>query len=221
MYERVPVYTDKKRGGKRVPGPTTHKRSFPLTARQKAKQKAKDVADAADATEEELYEDVEDDLVDDAVEVEEELLKDKGKGKASDKGKGRANEMTPKSKGKGKIEDGNNKEYMTSGFYCQDANAKSPFKLVNKVLSQSVVGPSRSGKRIAATQLLPNKAAKDLSFPPLPYDHGFEHFFGREHEFVLPYNIHKEATSGALNDKKKPAPYQKIRGSESWPVIGL
>jgi len=175
MYERVPVYTKGKRSKE-----ASSKRSFPLTARQKAKQKAKDV-----------------------VEEVEEVRPVKGRGKAVEpKGKG------ADAKGKEATTTTENKEYMTSGFYCQDANAKSPFKLVNKVLGQSA-GPSKLGKRKAATQL-----TKDLSFPPLPYDHGFEHFFGKEHDFVLPYNIHKDATSGALNDKKKPAPYQKIRASE-------
>ena len=103
------------------------------------------------------------------------------------------------------------KKFMNSGFYCQDANAQSPYKLVNKVLGQ---GYSRKGK---SKNLLPNAKKGGMSFPPLPYDHGYDHFFGKEHDFLLPYDIHKEATNGALNDKKKPAPYQKIRGSE-WPV---
>lgn len=99
------------------------------------------------------------------------------------------------------------KQYMNAGFYCQDANAKSPFKLVNKILGTKKNGTKRTAAAISA-------GTSGLSFPPLPYDHGYEHFFGREHDFVLPFNIHNAASNGALNDKKKPAPYQKVRGSE-------
>jgi hypothetical protein len=100
------------------------------------------------------------------------------------------------------------KQYMTAGFYCQDANAKSPYKLINKILGTKKGGSRRN---VAAST-----GIGGLSFPPLPYDHGYEHFFGREHDFVLPFNIHNAASNGALNDKKKPAPYQKVRGSESY-----
>lgn len=212
--QRVPVWRDnhtvKRKKIVRVsaPPPPPPKRSIALTARQRAKQKAKDDREAKEAAEqaaeEELYEDVPMD-----VEGEEETpKKDKGKGKEKNAG-------------------GPSKKYMTSGFYCQDANAKSPFKLVNQVLSRQpssskrkAGGASGVGKHISllksqrGSTLTGSSSTATTSFPPLPYDHGYDHFFGSEHDFVLPYNIHKEATNGALNDKKKPAPYQKIRGSE-------
>ncbi|WWD08091.1 hypothetical protein V865_006202 [Kwoniella europaea PYCC6329] len=49
-----------------------------------------------------------------------------------------------------------------------------------------------------------------VSFPPLPYDHGYDLFFNQEHEFTLPYNIMKEKLDGKLDGKKKPMAYSKI-----------
>ncbi|WWC59044.1 uncharacterized protein I303_101591 [Kwoniella dejecticola CBS 10117] len=51
------------------------------------------------------------------------------------------------------------------------------------------------------------------SFPPLPYDHGYDLFFKQEHEFVLPYHIMKEKEDGKLVAKKKPTQFTKIRGN--------
>jgi hypothetical protein len=114
------------------------------------------------------------------------------------------------------------KAYMTSGMYCQDATAKSPHKLINKVLERrkadlaqlraAAKGKSRAPRSPPAVSA---SAHAPPTFPPLPYDHGYAHFFEQEHEFKLPFNIQHEAESGALDGKKKPTPYQKIRGSKS------
>lgn len=179
-----------------APPPPPPRRVVPQTARQRAKRKAEEEREAREAAEAEIYEDV----PMDAEGEPETPKKDKGKGKEKTNGT-------------------QSKKYMTSGFYCQDANAKSPFKLVNQVYSRQAAAASSSKRKagLGRNSLLPNikrGTTAALIFPPLPYDHGYEHFFGKEHDFVLPYNIHKEATEGALNDKKKPAPYQKIRASE-------
>jgi len=131
-------------------------------------------------------------------------------------------------KARGKIKEkegapGRKKEYMSAGFYCQDADAVSPHKLVSKVLRrqkvlQKVQGKGKGkGKEVVRPKHAAAQATTgsdhDLSFPPLPYDHGHDHFFGQEHEFVLPYNIQWEAENGSLDGKKKPTPFQKIRGS--------
>jgi hypothetical protein len=108
------------------------------------------------------------------------------------------------------------KDYMTSGLYCQNATAESPHKLINKVLDrrQAELKQLRAAAKGKSRARSP-PTTNGPSFPPLPYDHGYQHFFGQEHEFKLPYNIQYEAESGALDGKKKPSPYQKIRGSES------
>ena len=132
-------------------------------------------------------------------------------------------------KGKGK---GMSKEYMTAGFYCQNANAKSPHKLINKVLAQRnlVKASSRAkakGKGKEEVAAAPRKRRsrgvaaptedqeEKISFPPMPYDFGYSHLLGQRHDFVLPFDIYQEAQTGQLDGKKRPAPYQKIRGSES------
>ncbi|WVN88881.1 uncharacterized protein L203_104096 [Cryptococcus depauperatus CBS 7841] len=48
------------------------------------------------------------------------------------------------------------------------------------------------------------------TFPPLPYDFGYNYFFGQEHDFELPFDIRMNGRSGLLNDKKKPTHFQKI-----------
>ena len=104
------------------------------------------------------------------------------------------------------------KEYMTSGFYCQDPNPESPFKLVNRVLNQASSKASGSGRRGKGK---PQKLSIErITFPPMPYYEGQKKFLEEENEFVLPFHIHAEVISGILDGKKKPTPYQKLRGSE-------
>ena len=148
-----------------------------------------------------------------------------GSGKARSSHKGRQQiQQSTKGKTQVKVEPGSRpsemKQYLTAGVYCQDASAKSPHKLVSRILTHA--GPSNSvveskkGKSKAKTNKLSNTdKGRGFVFPPLPYDYGYELFFGQEHDFVLPYDIHNEAVCGTLNAKKKPAPYHKIRSSES------
>ncbi|WVF70177.1 hypothetical protein IAT40_004965 [Kwoniella sp. CBS 6097] len=51
------------------------------------------------------------------------------------------------------------------------------------------------------------------SFPPLPYDHGYDLFFRQQHDFELPFNIRFEAENGLLVRKAKPTAFQKLRGN--------
>lgn len=104
------------------------------------------------------------------------------------------------------------KRYMEAGFYCQDDFAKSPHKLVSKVLLRREAEDQlkrRKGNALFRPDL--NRPA----FPPLPYDYGNELFFGAQHDFVLPFNIRAEAENGLLDGKKKPAAYSKLRASAS------
>ena len=117
-------------------------------------------------------------------------------------------------KGKEKSRDGSKKRYMAAGFYCQNPNAKSPHKLVSKVLRQgSSSKAGHSGRKPRASTSKKGIQEETVHFPPLPYDYGYDHFFGQEHEFRLPYNIHQEAEKGMLDDRKRPTPYQKLRQS--------
>jgi hypothetical protein len=104
---------------------------------------------------------------------------------------------------------------MEAGFYCQDDFAKSPHKLVSKVLMRREAESklkSKYPKANAAYRPELNRPA----FPPLPYDYGYELFFGEQHDFVLPFNIRSESENGLLDGKKKPAPYSKLRASERF-----
>lgn len=108
------------------------------------------------------------------------------------------------------VNPGKRKEYMSAGLYCQDAEPPSERALVNKVLDSRVPvkrGPGRPRKS------QPPPADGNMTFPPLPLDHGMVHFFEKEHEFVLPYNILWESETGALDGKKRPPAYRKLRSS--------
>ncbi|WRT65156.1 uncharacterized protein IL334_002099 [Kwoniella shivajii] len=129
------------------------------------------------------------------------------------------------------------KKYMTAGFYCQDPDPPISKQLVNKVLSiraqeqklnmksnaksasSAAVKPARitrgkgQVKSTKNTQKTAVIAQERPIFPPLPYDHGYDLFFGREHDFTLPYNIIKEKEDGKLDGKKRPTPFQKLRAN--------
>lgn len=97
------------------------------------------------------------------------------------------------------------KTYMEAGFYNQGEG--TPHKLVNRILQRHEAEAKLDTSRITLDINRP-------TFPPLPYDYGFEWFFGQEHDFVLPYNIQQESEGGILDGKRKPAPFQWIRNSE-------
>lgn len=148
--------------------------------------------------------------------------------------------MAVTNKGKAKRRNGpDGKEYKAAGFYCQNTNAKSPHKLVNKVLKRREVvkeidakrkvkgrkkvkgkskGKERGRAKVTVVPATPISTS-DHSFPPLPHDHGCDPLFEQEHDFVLPFDIHQEAESESLDGKKKPNPYQKLRGSQSISLL--
>nr|XP_031861777.1 uncharacterized protein CI109_002606 [Kwoniella shandongensis]KAA5528849.1 hypothetical protein CI109_002606 [Kwoniella shandongensis] len=130
------------------------------------------------------------------------------------------------------------KEYMTAGFYCQNTTPSSSQTLVSKVVraheaeltaakkikktsrqsdsalpTRTTRGSTRPSTSASASASAAVIVVDRPTFPPLPYDHGHELFFGTEQEFVLPYNIRVEKESGLLDGKKKPAHFQKIRAS--------
>ena len=197
-------------------GPRTVAVAKTMRARQQTKSKGKGKQKQEEYENE--IEDEMDELEEEVDELEEEVDEYEEEQPTTCKSIGKEKEKAGSSK--------TDKEYMSSGFYCQDANVKSPFKLINRVLNRA--SPSRTkgvggvggkkGKKRGDRTRPSSKGGVQVTFPPLPYDHGYQHFFEQEHEFILPYNIQKAAQSGALNDKKKPAPYQKIRGSESSPA---
>jgi hypothetical protein len=105
------------------------------------------------------------------------------------------------------------KSFMEAGFYCQDDHAKSPYKLVSRVLFRR----EAEEKAKSIKQIHPNVQVRIVNaptFPPLPYDHGYKLFFDEVQDFVLPFNIQREAENGFLDGKKKPAPYSKLKASK-------
>lgn len=165
------------------------------------------------------YEDEEVELeTEEEVEVEIKVTPPPPPGKGKEKAIAQAIKETPERK----TAPGNKKDYMNAGFYCQDANASSPNKLVNKVLnggsdsgSGSVSGKGKGKEKAPTSSTSRSEDFTDRpTFPPLPYDHGYDHFFGQEHEFVLPYNIRWDMENGGLEGKKRPPPYTKLRASE-------
>jgi hypothetical protein len=110
------------------------------------------------------------------------------------------------------------KEYMEAGFYCQHDQGTLSHNLVEKVLlrrqaeENAKSRPYKKGGIKVAGLGVP-------AFPPLPYDYGYELFFGEEQDFVLPFNIRREAESGQLDGKKKPAAYSKLRASKCWALF--
>lgn len=107
------------------------------------------------------------------------------------------------------------KEYMDMGFYCQDAEPPEEAQLVERVLHhKGFRKPGRPRNSIQYLPPIPTPEGEDVSFPPLPLDHGYVRFFGKEQDFVLPYYMIWERESGALDGKKRPPSFGKLRTSE-------
>jgi hypothetical protein len=104
------------------------------------------------------------------------------------------------------------KEYMEAGFYCQDDMAKSPHQLISKVLQRREAEERLKSRKSGGLRI---NFLDRPSFPPLPYDYGYQLFFEEEQDFVLPFNIRREAETGRLDAKKRPAAYSKLRASKS------
>ncbi|WVW78881.1 hypothetical protein I302_100844 [Kwoniella bestiolae CBS 10118] len=115
------------------------------------------------------------------------------------------------------------KEYMTAGFYCQNSHPPVSKQLHNSILATRkaenkilkmkkpvMQRSTRNADHLAKTKAPVVPVQETISFPPLPYDHGYELFFNTEHEFVLPYNIMKDKLDGKLDGRKKPMPFSKI-----------
>jgi hypothetical protein len=123
---------------------------------------------------------------------------------------------------------GKRKQFLESGLYCQDEEPSQDRMLVNRVLDSREPpkkrGPGRPRKSDTASVAggsnemspIPRPEGEPVSFPPLPLEYHFNVFFGdEEREFLLPYNIMWESETGALDGKKRPPFYQKLRTSES------
>lgn len=110
------------------------------------------------------------------------------------------------------------KEYMKAGFYCQDDEATLSHTLVEKVLLRRQAEENTKSKS-KSKGTMKVAGLSGAMFPPLPYDYGYQLFFAEEQDFVLPFNIRREAESGRLDGKKKPAAYSKIRASECCPSL--
>lgn len=107
------------------------------------------------------------------------------------------------------------KEFMDMGLYCQDAEPADEAQLVERVLfHKGYRRPGRPRKSIQYLPPIPTPENQPVSFPPLPLDFGYVRFFGQEHEFALPYYMLWERESGALDGKKRPPFFAKIRTSE-------
>ncbi|CAK9784313.1 unnamed protein product [Cutaneotrichosporon oleaginosum] len=107
------------------------------------------------------------------------------------------------------------KEYMNAGLYCQDENPAPEAVLVERVLRyKGFRKRGRPRKSLQQLPPIPTPADTEPSFPPLPLDHGYRMFFETETEFRLPYNIMWERDTGALDGKKRPPPFGKLRSSE-------
>jgi len=87
------------------------------------------------------------------------------------------------------------KQYLTAGFYCQNAEVSGSNTLIGKRLS--------------------TKTTPGISFPPLPMEYGENLFFDEEHEFEIPYDIQWCFEHGKLDGKKRPSPYKYLRASRS------
>jgi hypothetical protein len=109
------------------------------------------------------------------------------------------------------------KKFMKAGFYCQDDHAKSPYKLVSRVLFRREAEEKAKSRQIINKDIQVQIINRP-SFPPLPYDYGYKLFFDEIQDFCLPYDIRKEADEGLLDGKKKPAHYFKLKASK-WSIM--
>lgn len=105
------------------------------------------------------------------------------------------------------------KSFQESGMYCQDDHAKSPYKLISRVLFRREA-EEKAKQRQKIHPDIQVQIINRPTFPPLPYDHGYKLFFDEIHDFVLPFDIRREAENGILDGKKKPAPYSKLKASK-------
>ncbi|BEI88239.1 uncharacterized protein CcaverHIS019_0109570 [Cutaneotrichosporon cavernicola] len=107
------------------------------------------------------------------------------------------------------------KEYMGAGLYCQDEDPPEEAQLVERVLHhKGIRKPGRPRKSIQFLPPIPTPEGMEPSFPPFPLDHGYRMFFDKEVEFRLPYNIMWERNSGALDGKKRPPSFGKLRTNQ-------
>ena len=105
------------------------------------------------------------------------------------------------------------KSYMDSGIYCQDDHAKSPYKLISRVLFRREAEEKAKSRQ----KIHPDIQVQIINrptFPPLPYDHGYKLFFKEVKEFLLPFDIRQEAEKGLLDGNRKSAHYDKLEASE-------
>jgi hypothetical protein len=116
------------------------------------------------------------------------------------------------------------KSYMESGMYCQDDHAKSPYKLISRVLFRR----EAEEKAKSMQKVHPDIQVQIINrptFPPLPYDYGYKLFFSKVNEFLLPFDIRQEAEKGLLDGNRKPAHYDKLKAStcsnQSYMCSGL
>jgi hypothetical protein len=104
------------------------------------------------------------------------------------------------------------KSYMESGMYCQDDHAKSPYKLISRVLFRREA-EEKAKSRQKVHPDIQVQIINRPTFPPLPYDHGYKLFFEEVKEFLLPFDIRQEAEKGFLDGNRKPAHYDKLKAS--------
>ncbi|OCF38889.1 hypothetical protein I317_07338 [Kwoniella heveanensis CBS 569] len=101
---------------------------------------------------------------------------------------------------------------------AKQAPIASSFSASRSAPARATRGKGRSGDTTTSIKKgkIPTAVpviAERPSFPPLPYDHGFDLFFRQQHDFDLPWNIRFEAENGLLVRKAKPAAFQKLRGN--------
>ena len=104
---------------------------------------------------------------------------------------------------------------MESGIYCQDDHAKSPYKLISRVLFRREA-EEKAKSRQKVHPDIQVQIINRPTFPPLPYHHGYKLFFEEVKEFLLPFDIRQEAEKGFLDGNRKPAHYDKLKASKCF-----
>ena len=107
------------------------------------------------------------------------------------------------------------KSFMESGIYCQDDHAKSPYKLISRVLFRREA-EEKAKSRQKVHPDIQVQIINRPTFPPLPYHHGYKLFFEEVKEFLLPFDIRQEAEKGLLDGNRKPAHYDKLKASSCF-----